>query len=102
MSKGKRTLSRTRQVQTTPEGLDSTMKNQEYKSSRLHDNTSRPFTQFLFQLKEPGEGSGAAGVPSTEETFQIFYQNPPAFCSINQEGSGAALNECKFLPVKRR
>jgi hypothetical protein len=63
---------------------------------------SRTLSRFLSNGKGPEKGSGAAGVPSFGRTFQFFYQDPLAFCSIKQEARGLhSLRTSSFLYQKR-
>ena len=58
------------------------------------DNTSRPFIRFLYERKELGEGSGAAGY-ITPEFFEDKNLDPPLL-QAKARGSGATLSECNF------
>ena len=59
---------------------------QELKTT-TNDNTSRPFIRFLFERKELGEGSGAAGY-ITLEFFEDKNLDPPTFASKSKRLGG--------------
>ena len=56
-------------------------------NTTTNDNTSRPFIRFLFERKELGEGSGAAGY-ITPEIFEDKNLDPPTFVSKSKRLGG--------------